>query len=71
MILTPWFTDTQPVRIGVYLRDHCGTLEYSYWSGTSWNFGRKTPKEASLQATHSRFQNLPWRGLAEPSQAGG
>ena len=70
MNLTDWFTDDQPARIGVYQRDHAGTIEYSYWSGSQWNFGRKTAQEAALQATASRFQNLPWRGLAEPSQAG-
>ena len=69
--MTDWFTNAQPARIGVYQRDHAGTIEYSYWSGTSWNFGRKTPKDAALQATQSRFQTLPWRGLVAQSQAGG
>jgi hypothetical protein len=62
--MTPWFTDP-PVRIGVYQRDHYGTIEYAYWNGTSWNFGAKTIRDAMLFSTESRFQNLPWRGLRE------
>lgn len=60
--MTPWMTDS-PVRIGVYQRDHHGSLEYSYWNGQSWNFGRKTVHEAFVQVRHSLFQDLPWRGI--------
>jgi hypothetical protein len=61
---TPWFDGGEhPVRIGVYERDHCGNLEYSYWNGAGWNFAAKTVGGASLNKVFSRFQDLPWRGL--------
>lgn len=66
--LTPWFDTDKPVHLGVYQRDHYGTLEYSYWDGHYWRFAGRTPKQAvMLSTTKSRFQNLPWRGLGEKS----
>jgi hypothetical protein len=62
--MTPWIEEN-PVRKGVYQRDHCGHIEYSYWTGHFWLMGRKTPEEAFVQVVFSRFQNLPWRGLYE------
>lgn len=54
-----------PTRIGVYQRDHYGTLEFAYWSGAQWNFGCRSVLEAHRMFMPSRFQNLPWRGLTE------
>lgn len=64
--LTPWFKPgTKPVRIGVYQRDQCGTVEYSYWDGHYWRFGRRTAQAAADLTLESRFQALPWRGLTQ------
>jgi hypothetical protein len=63
-MFTEWIEEP-PARKGVYQRDHCGHVEYSYWSGLYWHFGSKTPHEAFVQVKFSRFQDLPWRGLNE------
>lgn len=64
--LTPWFEPgTKPARIGVYQRDHAGTIEYSYWDGHYWRFGRRTARAAEDLTLASRFQTLPWRGVMQ------
>lgn len=65
---TPWLDGLiKPVHIGVYERDHCGHLSYSYWNGTAWCWGRRSVNGAAeFGGWISQWQELPWRGVLKP-----
>ena len=59
---TPWFPgDAKPVRDGVYEREWVAVLHPipSLWNGRCWSIDTR---DGTLV---SRWQALPWRGLAQ------
>ena len=66
--LTPWFGDAdRPARTGVYQRSFPAG-PYSCWDGLQWLQDRADVATAAVQTTPSLYQEVPWRGLVEPSQ---
>lgn len=67
---TSWFTGRiKPVHTGVYETKHPGILSltvYQYWDGENWGYYMPSPEAAWRARTkRSRYQELPWRGLAQ------
>lgn len=62
---TDWFPgEEKPTRPGVYQRDEEGTVCFSYWSGASWSWNKKSANSAlAFKLYPSSRQDLPWRGL--------
>jgi hypothetical protein len=69
-VLTGWIDGgLQPIRPGVYQRDD-GELGFSYWSGMRWQGWAPrfdTATDGSLESSSAVRQELPWRGVAEPT----
>jgi hypothetical protein len=73
--LSEWIPGgVKPSHIGVYQRDYrksrgdrAAGITYSHWDGSSWGMYGET-KEIALKwrGFSSSYQNLPWRGLANP-----
>ena len=61
--LTPWFPGyVLPVRVGEYERDYGVSAIHPFkclWDGVEW-------RSPAFLDKPSRYQSLPWRGLAEP-----
>lgn len=66
--LTPWFPgDVKPVRPGVYERKVVVLRRYySRWTGSRWLTIEDSAQRAAQSNYQSMYQDLPWRGLAEP-----
>lgn len=62
---TDWFPwEERPVRPGVYQRNEEGEVCFSYWSGSSWSWNKKSANSAlAFKLYPSARQDLPWRGL--------
>ena len=65
---TPWFEGAErPVYTGVYQRPFPAG-PYSRWDGGQWIGDAATPAAAAARTEPSRYQDAPWRGLAERPQ---
>lgn len=70
--LTPWFpADVKPVHVGIYQTDAVyGRINYQYWTGKHWGLQGFAddfwPYLNGLAKHKSNFQNVKWRGLANP-----
>lgn len=54
----------KPHRVGVYRRHHRdGFCMWSYWDGKQWGLAKLVP-ELAKPGKPSRWQNIPWQGLA-------
>lgn len=68
---TPWFERGVPCRTGVYQRQYRAfayreRILYCLWDGSEWHIGTERASDAPSTEV-SISQNLPWRGLLEPS----
>jgi hypothetical protein len=69
LTVTEWFgASSPPEHEGVYERLFPGG-PFSCWNGRAWNKDAHGPADAALQTTLSPHQNVPWRGLLQPSPA--
>ena len=72
MKLTPWFSvRNQPVRVGVYERDHQDGRPtcFQHWNGEWWSVFGETPGIANgRKHFKSAYQHGTWRGLTKPTK---
>ena len=75
--LTPWYPGhIKPVRPGVYQQrsGYEKRLGFQWWNGKKWSSWFSSAESALLHGRNGppadlRFQNDPWRGLAQEPKA--
>jgi hypothetical protein len=62
--VTKWFSNVNPVHIGVYERSNL--YSFSYWNGEFWGCSMENARRAEeMRSVKSCYQFSKWRGLAE------